>query len=164
MNGETIVRMRSSASHKQLATALLVLAACPTWCAVPDLETLGYHFGTDKSHDDHKYTDLYGMLFAPLRRTARNITEIGIATGQSMWLWNDYFSEAHVWGIDVNPHQLEHQIPAFKGSAPRVHLLLGDVTQPSVVESFGFSPESMDVIIDDGPHSSSPNEQILLNM
>ena len=89
-----------SAPHK-LAVVVLVLAVCPTWCAVPDLETLGYHFGTDKSHDDHKYTDLYGMLFAPLRRTARNITEIGIATGQSMWLWNDYFSEAHVWGIDV---------------------------------------------------------------
>ena len=76
--------MRSSSSHKQLAVAVLVLAACPTGCAVPDLETLGYHFGTDKSHDDHKYTDLYGMLFAPLRRTARNITEIGIAAGQSM--------------------------------------------------------------------------------
>ena len=33
--------------------------------------TLAYHFGTDKSHDDHKYTDLYSMLFEPLRDCAK---------------------------------------------------------------------------------------------
>lgn len=26
------------------------------------LETLAFHYGTDKSHDDHKYTDLYAAL------------------------------------------------------------------------------------------------------
>lgn len=146
-----------------IRAAALVLALCPARCA-PDLEHLAFHFGTDKSHDDHKYTDLYAMLFAPLRNTAQNITEIGIAAGQSLWLWNDYFPQAHIWGIDIAPNQLRQQRPAFTANAPRVHLLLGDVTNPSEVESFGFSPESMDVIIDDGPHSSGPNERILVNM
>ena len=146
-----------------LRAAALVLALRPARSA-PDLERLAFHFGTDKSHDDHKYTDLYAMLFAPLRTHARNITEIGIAAGQSLWLWNDYFAQAHIWGIDIAPNQLREQRPAFKANAPRVHLLLGDVTNPSEVESFGFSPESMDVIIDDGPHSSGPNERILVNM
>ena len=146
-----------------IRAAALVLALCPARCA-PDLEHLAFHFGTDKSHDDHKYTDLYAMLFAPLRNTAQNITEIGIAAGQSLWLWNDYFPHAHIWGIDIAPNQLRQQRPAFTANAPRVHLLLGDVTNPSEVESFGFSPESMDVIIDDGPHSSGPNERILVNM
>ena len=143
--------------------AALVLALRPARSA-PDLERLAFHFGTDKSHDDHKYTDLYAMLFAPLRTHARNITEIGIAAGQSLWLWNDYFPQAHIWGIDVVRHQLRKQRPAFTANAPRVHLLLADVTNASEVESFGFSPESMDVIVDDGPHSSGPNERILVNM
>ena len=146
-----------------IRAAALVLALCPARCA-PDLEHLAFHFGTDKSHDDHKYTDLYAMLFAPLRNTAQNITEIGIAAGQSLWLWNDYFPQAHIWGIDVVRHQLRKQRPAFTANAPRVHLLLADVTNASEVESFGFSPESMDVIVDDGPHSSGPNERILVNM
>ena len=146
-----------------MRAAALVLALRPARPA-PDLERLAFHFGTDKSHDDHKYTDLYAMLFAPLRTHARNITEIGIAAGQSLWLWNDYFPQAHIWGIDIAPNQLREQRPAFKANAPRVHLLLGDVTNPSEVESFGFSLESMDVIIDDGPHSSGPNERILVNM
>ena len=147
------------------ARAALLLALCPALCTIPpDLERLAFHFGTDKSHDDHKYTDLYAMLFAPLRNTARNITEIGIATGQSLRLWNDYFPQAHIWGIDVNPKQLLAQGVAFTANAPRVHLLLGEVTKPSEVESLGFSLESMDVIIDDGPHSSGPNERILVNM
>jgi len=155
-------RKRTMRSHT-IRAAALVLALCPARCA-PDLERLAFHFGTDKSHDDHKYTDLYAMLFAALRNTAQNITEIGIASGQSLWLWNDYFSQAHIWGIDIAPNQLRVQRPAFTANAPRVHLLLGDVTNPSEVGSFGFSPESMDVIIDDGPHSSGPNERILVSM
>ena len=155
-------RKRTMRAHT-IRAAALVLALCPARCA-PDLERLAFHFGTDKSHDDHKYTDLYAMLFAALRNTAQNITEIGIASGQSLWLWNDYFSQAHIWGIDIAPNQLRVQRPAFTANAPRVHLLLGDVTNPSEVGSFGFSPESMDVIIDDGPHSSGPNERILVSM
>ena len=154
---------RKRTMRHTIRAAALVLALCPARCA-PDLERLAFHFGTDKSHDDHKYTDLYAMLFAALRNTAQNITEIGIASGQSLWLWNDYFSQAHIWGIDIAPNQLRVQRPAFTANAPRVHLLLGDVTNPSEVGSFGFSPESMDVIIDDGPHSSGPNERILVSM
>ena len=105
-----------------MRAAALVLALRPARPA-PDLERLAFHFGTDKSHDDHKYTDLYAMLFAPLRTHARNITEIGIAAGQSLWLWNDYFPQAHIWGIDIAPNQLREQRPAFKANAPRVHLL-----------------------------------------
>ena len=35
--------------------------------ATPSLETLMFYYGTDKSHDDHKYVDLYSALFDPIR-------------------------------------------------------------------------------------------------
>ena len=47
----------------------------------PTLEDLAYKFGTDKGHDDHKYTDLYNALFEPRRGWVKNVTEIGIALG-----------------------------------------------------------------------------------
>ena len=52
--------------------------------------------GTDKSHDDHKYTDLYASLFDPIRDRVLNVTEIGIAMGQSLQVR----SRAHAWGRD----------------------------------------------------------------
>eukprot|EP00966_Prymnesium_polylepis_P008630 199095-Prymnesium_polylepis.1 len=65
-----------------------------------DLEGLAYHYGTDKSHDDHKYTDLYSALLDRGRLSAANVTEIGIMSGQSMQLWHDYFPRAQIWGAD----------------------------------------------------------------
>ena len=68
--------------------------------AMPTLEEIAYKYGTDKAKDDHKFVDLYMSLFDPIRLKVRNVTEIGIASGQSLQMWIDYFSEAHVWGID----------------------------------------------------------------
>ena len=71
----------------------------------PSLEDLAYYYGTDKAsgacemtlllsslrlvtprqgHDDHKYTDLYNALFDPIRNRVLNVTEIGVALGQSL--------------------------------------------------------------------------------
>ena len=65
----------------------------------PSLEELAYRFGTDKSHDDHKYTDLYSMLLDPIRDRVQNMTEIGVAAAQSLEMWHTYFPHALVWGI-----------------------------------------------------------------
>ena len=48
------------------------------------LETLAYKYGTDKSKDDHKYVDIYHSLLADRRQHIRNVTEIGVAAGQSI--------------------------------------------------------------------------------
>lgn len=47
-----------------------------------DLEALAFYYGTDKSRDDHKYTDLYALLFDARRHSVLNMTEIGIMSGQ----------------------------------------------------------------------------------
>jgi hypothetical protein len=40
------------------------------------LEKLAYKYGTDKSHDDHKYVDVYNMLFQHVRHKVKNMTEV----------------------------------------------------------------------------------------
>ena len=78
--------------------------------------------GTDKGHDDHKYTDLYNALFEPIRDRVRNITEIGVALGQSIQVWHDYFEQAHVWGVDIHPAVIKRARRMFV-QRPRVHIL-----------------------------------------
>lgn len=47
------------------------------------VEELMYKYKSDKSRDDHSYVKLYNMLFANIRHTVTNITEIGISAGES---------------------------------------------------------------------------------
>lgn len=120
----------------------------PRW----SLEDLAYYYGTDKSHDDHKYTDVYESLFGPLRLTTRNVTEIGIALGQGLQVWHDYFPHAHIWGVDVQPSCVAHARKLFAAS-PRAHMLRANSKSGRVdVAKLGLAPESMDVVIDDGDH------------
>ena len=44
-----------------------------------DLEDLFYKYGTDKSKDDHGYSDFYSILFDSIKDTVTNMTEIGIS-------------------------------------------------------------------------------------
>ena len=54
---------------------------------------------TDKN-TVHSYLDLYERLFYKKRSSALNILEIGIKDGGSIKLWRDYFSNAHIYGLD----------------------------------------------------------------
>ena len=63
------------------------------------LEELMYHYGSDKSKDDHSYTDLYQMLFNPIRLDVKHVMEVGVAAGQSIQAWHHYFPSMHEWAI-----------------------------------------------------------------
>jgi hypothetical protein len=48
-------------------------------------EQLMYKYGSDKSKDDHGYTDLYQMLLDPVRHGIQNVTEVGVSAGQGLY-------------------------------------------------------------------------------
>ena len=52
--------------------------------------------------------DVYESLFGPLRFHVRNVTEIGIALGQGLQVWHDYFVNAQIWGVDVQISCVKH--------------------------------------------------------
>lgn len=118
---------------------------------LPSLEELAFLYGTDKSHDDHKYVDVYAALFDSTRLAARNVTEIGIASGQSLQMWSDYFAHADIWGVDVLWPRAEVRQVLREGH-PRLHLLRADSRSEVDVRRLGLANESMDVIVDDGDH------------
>ena len=135
-----------------------------TSAALPSLETLAFYYGTDKSHDDHKYTDLYSSLFDPIRASVRNVTEIGLAQGQSLQVWHDYFRGARIWGIDIVPDVIKGVRRIFGPDSQRVQAFLANSKNPEKVARLGFAPLSMDIIIDDGDHFPPAMEKTLLTM
>ena len=115
--------------------------------------------GTDKGHDDHKYTDLYNALFEPIRDRVVNITEIGVALGQSLQVWHDYFERANVWGVDIHPAVIKRARKMF-AEKPRVHILRANSKSNDALH-LGLAYGSMDIIIDDGDHYPPVMEKTL---
>ena len=125
------------------------------------LERLAYHYGTDKSRDDHKYTDQYAMLFDDRRLLVRNVTEVGVSGGQSLQVWAEYFPRAHLWGVDL--HLLDTAIQIAASWSPRITLVAANSLNASAVQASlpDIANETQDLIIDDGLHSPEANQATL---
>jgi SAM-dependent methyltransferase len=128
---------------------------------LPSLEELGYKYGSDKSRDDHGYVKVYADLFEPIRTKPLSILEVGIATGQSLQMWQDYFPKADIKGIDITVNQLARQ--KFTNS-PRVKLYETSSQDKAAIDNLGIPAGSVDIIIDDGDHSLKGQERTLAAM
>ena len=107
---------------------------------------------TDKN-TAHSYLDLYDTLMRPKKDSATNILEIGIAQGGgSIKLWNDYFLNAKIYGLDIIPKDMIWQ-ELYK--LPRVTLHPStDAYNINIIRNM-FPDETVkfDIVLDDGPHS-----------
>jgi hypothetical protein len=64
------------------------------------LQDIADNSRTDKN-TIHSYLPLYQQLLIKKKETAKNVLEIGIQNGGSIKLWNDYFTNANVYGLDI---------------------------------------------------------------
>ena len=129
------------------------------------LEELLYKYGSDKSRDDHAYSNLYQMIFDPIRSSVKNITEVGISAGQSLQVWYHFFPNAMIYGYDV---QQEESIPGIvEQLKDRVNYTLVDllsVPKDEMWTKVGLRNESMDVLIDDATHDPILQEDMLIHL
>jgi|SRR6266850_1288043 len=114
---------------------------------------LALKYGTDKTPywnncTGHCYTPFYEDLLRG--REIKNILEIGICTGASLRMWEEYFPEAKIWGIDIDPNVLfdTDRIKTFQCDAGDEDDLM------KFEESVGldWADFDLDLIIDDGSH------------
>lgn len=99
---------------------------------------------TDKSSDFHDYTNIYNRFFGVERNNIKTVLEIGVSYGSSLRMWQEYFQNAIIYGIDINPaSKFEHE---------RIKILIGDQTDAKVLSEL---PNNFDIIIDDGGHHST---------
>lgn len=110
------------------------------------LDDLAIKHKADKSSLYHNFAVKYDRLFSSIRETATSILEIGVAQGQSVKMWCDYFPNAVIHGADIDPNS-----KVCESYSPRIKFHLTDQSndiQLKDLEPFG----PFDVIIDDGNH------------
>lgn len=104
---------------------------------------------SDKGNADHafagqSYLSPYERYFESHRESVHRLLEIGVCGGFSIRLWRDYFPNAEIHGLDIDP-------AAKEATGERIVIHIGDQSSPAVLEGLSaFAP--FDIIIDDGSH------------
>jgi len=100
--------------------------------------------GTDKSSLGHSYLRHYERLFGHLRHRPLTLLEIGIAHGDSLRMWQAYFSVALIVGVDISP-------ACQQFATNRCTVEIGSQADPAFLQQIGqkYRPQ---IIIDDGSH------------
>lgn len=107
---------------------------------------------TDKG-SVHSYIDVYEELLLPYREKANKVLEIGIFKGNSMRMWEQYFTKAEVHGADCSdqPHGgMADLRPMIAEGSHFIHIM--DATSELDIQK-EFRGMLFDVIIDDGNHN-----------
>ena len=97
----------------------------------------------------HSYLDTYQNLFKNKKETAKDVLEIGIYHGGSIKLWNDYFLNAKIHGIDImNIDRISSHIKNND------NIILYTSTDAYNENTFNekFLNKKFDIIIEDGNH------------
>jgi cephalosporin hydroxylase len=117
------------------------------------MDELAIKYKADKSSLFHNYAVKYDKLLKPYQSTFTSVLEIGVAQGQSMQMWNDYFQNATIHGCDISKAS---EVCEKYSDRIKFHLLdQRDRAQLKDLEQ--YSP--FNLIIDDGSHCWK--EQIL---
>lgn len=99
------------------------------------LHEIGLKHGTDKA-TAHHYCDFYEKELEGLN--PKRILEIGVKDGASLRMWKEFYPDAQVVGVDINPH-------IYVEGCSVVQMDQCDIYALAALEKF-------DLIIDDGSH------------
>ena len=133
------------------AFSLVCVVFLAVGCGGPTLAELCAQNPTDKCADHHNYVDLYERFLQPVRHEAQRVLEIGVLDGDSMRMWEAFFSTARIYGIDIvdsSVHDTDRITTAIADQADRAQL-------GAFVEAHG---SEFDVILDDGGHRMSQQQ------
>lgn len=110
------------------------------------LEQIAEEFRPSKMY--HNYMKHYSKHLSDKRDEITRVLEIGLQKPRSLLMWEKYFTNADIIGIDINPACLD-----FAGG--RKVVLIGDQSDEKFLESVGATYGPFDLIIDDGSHIPS---------
>ena len=88
------------------------------------------------------YLPVYDEYFLPLKDTATAVLEIGILDGVSLRVMRDYFTKAHIYGIEAIPHYIFQE--------ERITTIHCSTMERDRFISLELPP--FDIIIDDASH------------
>lgn len=110
------------------------------------LSELAKQFKTDKGLGLHEFTEVYDQYVTPYKDQAINFFEIGIFEGESLKLWEAYFKNANIIGLDINPD-------CAKYGGDRKKVYIGSQTDDLLLWKIAKENIPLSIIIDDGSHN-----------
>jgi hypothetical protein len=123
------------------------------------LEELVDNTKTDKN-TVHSYLPLYQTLLEKKRETALNVLEVGIWNGGSIKLWNDFFTNAKVYGLDII--DINRVWSEIKDKEKIVlHTSSDAYNVDFFINNFLNKNIKCDFMLDDGPHTLESMKQFI---
>lgn len=108
------------------------------------LEILGEKYGPTKRH--HDYLKYYWMHLRDVRHEVRSVLEIGVQSDRSIRMWEEFFPNAIIYGIDIDPACEAH-------TGGRRQVFIGDQSDTKFLDAvIDATGGGFDVVIDDGSH------------
>jgi predicted O-methyltransferase YrrM len=99
----------------------------------------------------HGYAQFYEKYLESYRSSAKKVLEIGVDTGVSISAWLGYFTNAAIYGMDIDYSAMS---PGMFNAESRVTLFPGDQGNPEDLSKFiQAHGGNFDIIIDDGGHT-----------
>ena len=136
-----------------------------------NLTDLADRFGSDKGSTKHRYSELYHLLFNPLRSRKLRFLEMGLLIGgpelgasadrktgdlPSIRMWLEYFPKAHVTGLDISDFSwFEHE---------RFDFIRCDMDERANIRAAMQGQAAFDVVIDDASHASHHQQNAFLEI
>jgi 23S rRNA U2552 (ribose-2'-O)-methylase RlmE/FtsJ len=111
---------------------------------------------SDKERTHTYISNFYNEKFKPFKDKKIKILEIGILQGHSLKLWEEYFPNAEIFGIDIQ-NIIEHSF------GERVKIIFGNAYSLEFINKVQEAFGKFDIIIDDGPHTLETQQFFLKN-
>ncbi len=142
-----------------------------------ELCDIGKKYDTDKSSQRcnitdmrhcHPYTIFYDTLFSSKKNETINIAELGILEGSSLLMWQEYFTNANIYGFEYNTDYINNFKTKYNND--RITLNFIDVKdENNIKNTFENMLSSIgeqilyDIIIDDTTHLFNDQINVIYN-
>lgn len=111
-------------------------------------------YKTDKESRHSYCSSYYDQIFFDLKDKKLTILEIGIKNGSSLVLWNEYFKNSIIYGIDIS-----NLIGSRLDNYPRIKTIIQNGYRDEITSNLPL----FDIIIDDGPHTVESQKKFINN-
>lgn len=115
-----------------------------------DLTMLANKYKTDKVDQYHTflgdtYTDVYYKYLNHMREREFNFLEIGVREGSSIKMWSEFFPNARIVGVDIDPNCKQYE-------GGNVDIRIGSQEDDAFLDSLISEYGNFAVVLDDGSH------------
>jgi hypothetical protein len=107
--------------------------------------------GNDKGGKIHTYLETYDRLFQPFQKGC-TMLEIGLAMGDSIKLWDQYFENSTIIGMDIS---VVFQPEQYKNI---VEIIEVDATSPKMLDY--IDDNSLQIVVEDASHMEADSIKI----